>query len=205
MGPVMRSLFRLRYLGVDRIPPRGPAILAANHLSMLDGVVLAYAPAWTRRRTIRFLVAAEFFDHRFTSFFLRRFSQIPISRGRQDFEALDQAIETIRAGALAGIFPEGRINERTDLQRGRTGVARIALTSGAPVIPVGIWGTQNRWPKTGPTLRRPLRTRVTVSFGDALQPVGDVESPEDVQSFTDLVMREIAKQVDEARSDVEWP
>lgn len=203
VGAVLRALFRFRYIGLDRIPERGAAILAANHLSMLDGVFLALAPASSRRRPTSFLVAAEFFGNRFVGFFLRRFGQIPIRRGKGDAGALDEAIATIRAGALAGIFPEGRINDGTALQRGRTGVARIALASEAPVIPVGIWGTQHRWPRGRPTLRRPIRTRVAVSFGEPIEAMGDPQSQEDLQVFTDLVMTGLALEVSKAKADVE--
>lgn len=203
VGAVLRSLFRYWFVGLDRIPEHGAAILAANHLSMLDGVFLAFAPASSRRRPISFLVAAEFFRNAFVGFFLRRFGQIPIRRGEGDSGALDGAIATIRAGALAGIFPEGRINEGTTLQPGRTGIARIALASGAPVIPVGIWGTQYRWPRGHLTIRRPIRTRVALFFGEPIEPTGDPESQEDLQIFTDLVMTGLALEVSKARADVE--
>lgn len=203
VGAVLRALFRYRFVGLDRIPEHGAAILAANHLSMLDGIFLAFAPASSRRRPTSFLVAAEFFRNRFVGFFLRRFGQIPIRRGQGDSGALDGAIATIRAGALAGIFPEGRINEGTTLQRGRTGVARIALEAEAPVIPVGIWGTQHRWPRGRPVLRRPIRTSIALFFGEPIEPSGDPQSQEDLQVFTDLVMTGLALEVSKARADVE--
>ena len=203
VGAVCRLAIRLRYRGVEHIPPWGPAILVANHVSLLDGIVLGLAPARFRRRPCRFLTASEFFDRPVFRFFLQRFRQIRVRRGQQDTEALDEAIHTIRAGALAGIFPEGRINEGTELQRGKSGAARIAIATGAAVIPAGIWGTQDRWPKTGLHFHRPWRTRVTVSFGEPILPAGDAESPEDIQHFTDRVMTAIADQTARARADVE--
>ncbi len=165
---------------------------------MLDGVVLALAPASERLRAIRFLVAAEFFDHLFIGWSLRRFGQIAVHRGEGDDEALEEAVRTIRAGALAGIFPEGRVGDGLELQRGRTGVARIALAAGAPVVPVGIHGTQSRWPRSGLHLRRPFRARVTLSFGEPIPPQGDLGVQEDVEAFTDAVMAAIARQVEDA-------
>ncbi len=205
VGSACRLLFRLRYRGVEHIPPWGSAILAANHVSMLDGIVLALAPARFRRRPCRFLVASEFFERPLLRFFLKRFRQIRVRRGEQDTEALDEAIHTIRAGVLAGIFPEGRINEGTELQRGRSGTARIALATGAAVIPAGIWGTQDRYPKSGLRRQRPWRTRITVSFGEPILPAGDADSPEDIQHFTDRVMAAIADQTARARADAEGP
>ena len=202
LGPPLRLLFRLRYAGVQRVPRRGPAILAANHLSSLDGIFLPYVVGSVRGRTTRYLVAAEFFERRFHGLWLRIFRQIPIRRGEGDAGALDEAVATVRSGAIAGIFPEGTVNPKPEasLMRGRRGVARIALAAAAPVVPVGIWGTQVRWPRGGLTFRRPLRPTVALSFGEPIEPEGDPASQDDVEAFTDLVMTGIAKHVAEARA-----
>lgn len=201
VGPVLRLLFDLRWAGIDRIPRAGPAILAANHVSALDGVVLAYLVARRGSRPTRYLVASEFFDRRFHGFWLRTFKQIPIRRGMGDSGALDEAVATVRSGAVAGIFPEGTVNPDPDgaMLRGRTGVARIALAARAPVIPVGIWGTQMRWPRTGLRFRRPLRPTVALAFGPPVEPLGDPSSPDDVQAFAALIMTRIAEQTAAAR------
>ncbi len=202
VGTVFRACFRLRVTGIERVPERGPAILAGNHVSGLDGVVVALVVGRLRRRATRFLAAAEFFERFPASWALRTYRQIPLRRGGGDTGALDEAIRAIRSGALTGIFPEGRVNPdpQSGLQRGRRGLARIALASGAPVIPVGVWGTQRRWPRSGLHLRPPLRPVVAVAFGDPVPPRGRVTSPEDVERFTDLVMAEVAEQTEEARA-----
>jgi 1-acyl-sn-glycerol-3-phosphate acyltransferase len=201
VGPVLRLLFDLRWAGIERIPRAGPVILAANHVSALDGVVLAYLVARRGNRPTRYLVAVEFFDRRFHGFWLRTFKQIPIRRGVGDSGALEEAIATVRSGTVAGIFPEGTVNPDPDgpMLRGRTGVARIAFEAGAPVIPVGIWGTQARWPRTGLTFRRPLRPTVALAFGPPVEPHGDPSSPDDIQTFTALVVRRIVEQAAAAR------
>jgi len=132
---------------------------------------------------------------------LRLYRQIPIRRGERDQGALDVAIETIRGGALAGIFPEGTVNPEPGdgLMRGRKGAARIALASDAPVVPVGIWGTQGRWPKLGLHFRRPWRPVVAISYGEPIPPKGDAGSTADVQAFTDVITDAIAAQTDRAR------
>jgi 1-acyl-sn-glycerol-3-phosphate acyltransferase len=207
VGPALRLLFRIRSAGVERIPRSGPAVLAANHVSALDGILPAYLVARQRGRPTRYLVAAEFFERTFHGFWLRRFKQISIRRGMGDFGALDEAVATVQAGAIAGIFPEGTVNLRpgAPLLRGRTGVARIALAAGAPVIPVGIWGTQLRWPRTGLTFRGPLRPSVALTFGPPIEPKGDPSSLDDIQAFTTLVMTGIAEQVAAARYLAEGP
>lgn len=134
VGPVMRLLFRLRFRGLEHIPANGPAIVAANHVSIFDGVVLGLASV-ERGRIVRFLAAAEWFERPSIAWALRLYRQIPVRRGEGDSGALDVAVATLRAGALAGIFPEGRVARGPGLERGRTGVARIALAVGAPVVP----------------------------------------------------------------------
>ena len=207
VGPVLRLLFHLRWAGIERIPRTGPVILAANHVSALDGIMLAYLVARQAGRPTRYLVAVEFFDRRFHGFWLRTFKQIPIRRGVGDSGALDEAVATVRSGAVAGIFPEGTVNPDPDghLLRGRTGVARIALEAAAPVIPVGMWGTQARWPRTGLTFGRPLRPTVALAFGQPIEPKGHPSSVEDIQAFTAIVMVRIAEQTMVARDLAERP
>ncbi|MGZ8625328.1 MAG: lysophospholipid acyltransferase family protein [Actinomycetota bacterium] len=200
VGAVARVCLRIRVTGADRIPAHGPGIVAGNHLSALDGVVLGLVVGRHGRMT-RFLTAAEFFEKRRFRWVLRRYRQIPLRRGEGDSGALEEAVRTVRSGALAGIFPEGRVNEAPDagLQRGRSGVARIALTSGAPVVPVGIWGTHRRWPKEGLRYGPPWRPTVALAFGTPVAADGDPGSADDVERFTGLVMERIAERVDEAR------
>jgi len=202
VGFFARLVFRIRVAGAEQTPPAGPGIVAGNHVSALDGIVLSLTTAEHARRMTRFLVAAEFFEKKKVAWALRLYRQISLNRGKADAGALDEAVATIRSGAVAGIFPEGKVNPDPDggLQRGRRGVGRIALATGAPVVPVGIWGTQDRWPKAGLHYRRPWRRTIAVVYGESIEPRGDAESLEDAQVFTDLVMNGIAKQVAEART-----
>ena len=201
VGFFSRVLFRLRVEGADRVPSSGSAIVAGNHVSALDGVALALATGSRGRRMTRFLVAAEFFRKLWCGWALRLYRQIPIRRGARDQGALDVAIETIRGGALAGIFPEGTVNPEPEagLLRGRKGAARIALGTDAPVVPVGIWGTQARWPKAGLHLRRPWRPVVAISYGEPIPAKGDAGSAADVQAFADVITDAIAAQAERAR------
>lgn len=203
LGGVVRVLFRIRVTGTEHVPMQGPGIAASNHVSVLDGIVLALVIARRRRRMTRFLTAAEFFRKPFYAWALRLYRQIPIRRGESDEGALDEAVRTVRAGALAGIFPEGKVNPTPDgaLQRGRTGVARMALATGAPVVPVGIWGTQRRWPRSGIRWERPFRTTIALEFGAPIRGEGDPDSPRDTQRLTELVMERIADGVGRARAN----
>jgi 1-acyl-sn-glycerol-3-phosphate acyltransferase len=199
--PLVRLVFRVRVRGLEHVPASGAAILASNHISFLDGPVLAIEVGWRLRRETRFLVAAEMFQKPFFGWILRRYEQIAIRRGEGDSGALDDAIATVKRGALAAIAPEGRVNEAPDagLQRIRSGVARIALPTGAPVVPVGIWGTQERYPRGRLRFSRPLRPPMAIVFGAPMLPVGDASDPDDVQRFLDRLKDHLEEQVAAAR------
>jgi 1-acyl-sn-glycerol-3-phosphate acyltransferase len=199
--PVLRLLFSVHIEGLEHVPTRGPALLAFNHVSVLDGPVVAIETARRLRRETRFLVAAEQFRRPIVGWILRHYDQIPIRRGQGDTGALDEAIATVRSGALAGVSPEGRVNDdgKIALQRLRSGLARIALPTGAPVVPVGVWGTQIRYPRSGFTTRRPWRPKLGLAFGPPLLPEGDPEVPEDVEALTDRLKPHLERQVGRAR------
>jgi 1-acyl-sn-glycerol-3-phosphate acyltransferase len=199
--PLVRLFFRLRVEGMANVPGRGPAIIAFNHVSVLDGPVLAIEVARRSRRESRFLVAAELFSSIFGRL-LRLFDQIPIRRGQGDAAALDEAIATVEAGAIAAIAPEGRVNDdgADALQRIRRGTARLALPTGASVIPVGIWGTQVRWPRSGLRFGHPWRPRLAIVVGDALVPHGDPTDPDDIDVFTERLRASLEAQMARARA-----
>jgi 1-acyl-sn-glycerol-3-phosphate acyltransferase len=199
--PLVRLLFRVRVVGLEHVPLRGPAVLAFNHVSVLDGPVLAIEAGRGVRREIRFLVAAERFTG-LAGWVLRTFEQISVRRGSGDTAALDNAIDTVRRGALAAIAPEGRIDDHggwQGLQRLRSGVARIALPTGAPVVPVGIWGTQHRWPQAGLSWKRPWRPRLAIVFGPPILPFGTGEDTQDIEAFRQRLGVHLEEQVERAR------
>lgn len=201
-SPIVHLVFRVRIEGLEHIPLRGPAILAFNHVSVLDGPVLAILVGKRLGRETRFLVAAEQFERLFTGWILRRYDQIPIRRGAGDAGALDVATETVRRGALAGIAPEGRVNEvgATELQRMRSGIARIAIPTGAPIVPVGMWGTQDRWPRGGIRWKRWWRRpRLGIAVGAPLLPAGEDVFDEAVERLRERVGLRLADQAASAR------
>jgi 1-acyl-sn-glycerol-3-phosphate acyltransferase len=205
VAPFVRLLFRVRVEGTEHVPLRGPAILAFDHVSVLDGPVLAVVTARRIRRESRFLVAAEVFRVPLIGRILRAYDQIPIRRGEGDAGALDRAVAVVRSGAMAAIAPEGRVNDDPErgLQRVRSGVARIALPTGAPVIPVGIWGTHRRWPRRGLRWGRPWRPRVAIAFGSPILPVTQQTDPGELDSLTHRVRESLTHQVARAREMAE--
>ena len=197
----MRMVFRVRVEGDGYVPSKGSAIIAFNHISVIDGPAVGIVVARRCRRRSRFLVAAEVFDKHLPGWILRSFDQIPIRRGQGDVSALDEAIHTVKAGAIAALAPEGRVNEdgATEMLRFHRGVARLALATGAPVVPVGLWGTQSRWPRSGRRYEKPWRPRLAFVFGEVVAPLGDPGDADDLAAFTQLVREAIEVQVARAR------
>jgi len=200
-SPLLRLAFGVRMTGLEHVPARGPTLIAFNHVSPLDGPVLAVAFAARTGRPVRFLVAAAFFRRRVHGWVLRTFEQIPIRRGEGDGAALDAALEALRSGSAIAIAPEGAVNADPEhLQRIRRGIARLALPTGAPIVPVGMWGTQTRWPRGGMRWSRPWRPTLVLAFGPPILPDGDVASEDDVDMLRDRVRDRLEDQIAIARS-----
>jgi 1-acyl-sn-glycerol-3-phosphate acyltransferase len=196
---LFRLAFRIRFVGLERLPPAGPALLACNHVSVLDPVFIGIGVS-DRARIVRFLAAAEAFRIPVIGWSLRMIRQIPIRRGARDREALDTAAAVIRQGGLAGIFPEGRVNAASaEPARGQKGAARLALAAGVPVVPLAIWGPQVRWPRGGLRLRPPWRPEVALVVGWPMETHGDPRDPWVVRELTERMMQEIAKLLEEAK------
>ena len=149
VGPVLKLLFRPKVEGLEHIPPEGPAILASNHLSFSDSFFL---PLVVDRR-MTFLAKSDYFTGkglkgRLTAAFFRGVGQLPIDRsgGKASEAALNAGLKVLEGGDLLGLYPEGTRSPDSRLYRGRTGVARMALTAGVPVIPVAMIDTDKAQP-----------------------------------------------------------
>jgi 1-acyl-sn-glycerol-3-phosphate acyltransferase len=190
LTPVLRVFYRVRVEGSDVVPTKGPVILAANHRSFLDSIFL---PLVLRRR-VTFVAKAEYFDDPKTAWFFRAVGQIPIRRegGSAAEGALTAATDVLRRGGVFAIYPEGTRTRDGYLHRGHTGVARLALKTGAPIVPVGLVGTDECQP-TDRKLPRVFRT-VWIRFGSPL-PVAHYADRADerlvLRQVTDELMYEI--------------
>jgi 1-acyl-sn-glycerol-3-phosphate acyltransferase len=169
VGPFLRFIWRPWTEGLENVPAEGPAILASNHLSFSDSF---FMPVMVHRK-VTFLAKAEYFTTpglkgRLSKVLMTAVGQVPIDRS--DASKADAALQTgvrvLRGGALLGIYPEGTRSPDGRLYRGKTGVARMALEAGVPVIPVAMIGTEIIQP-TGRLLPR-LRPRPGVRFGAPL-------------------------------------
>jgi 1-acyl-sn-glycerol-3-phosphate acyltransferase len=192
--PPLRFGVRWTMEGAHLVPVRGPVILASNHTSYLDPLVLAYL-ADRRHRKARFLAKRELFDKRIFGSLLRQIHQIPVARNTTDASAsLDAAVEALRVGECVCVFPEGTISLDLEPMAGKTGTARLAAESGVSVTPVGLWGAHRMLFKG----RKP-KWRWGVAETVVVGPPVRVSCEEDVYGATDRIMEAIAACVRHAR------
>ncbi|GAA4954681.1 hypothetical protein GCM10023205_15570 [Yinghuangia aomiensis] len=168
IGPLLRIFFRPDVQGRENVPERGPAILASNHLSFSDSFFL---PAMLPRR-VTFLAKMDYFTGRgvkgrLTAAFFKGVGQLPVDRtgGSASEAALNAGLKVLGQGHLLGIYPEGTRSPDGRLYRGKTGIARMALESGAPVVPVVMIDTEKIQP---PGKVIPKIMRVGIKIGEPL-------------------------------------
>lgn len=180
----VRGTMRVRVEGLERIPASGPAIIAGNHLSLLDSVVvIPYL-----RRPVILLLAEELRVWPWIAFVFDRLGNaIVVRRGSGDRRPVDLGAAVLDAGGIVAVAPEGRRSRTGGLERGRNGVARLAARTGAPVVPVAIWGQERALTSWRRLRRAPVDIRFGAprSFDDR-----DAGAPADV---TSQVMVEIAR------------
>ncbi len=158
---LMRAWFGLRVRGAEHVPARGPALIVSNHQRILDPPVIGGAA----RRQIYFLAKAELFRIPMFGSLIRALHARPVRREGSDPGALRTAAQLLGEGKALLVFPEGTRSLNGRLGEGKPGVGMLAVTSGAPVVPVYVSGTLEALPKGSAW---PRRSQVSVSFGPAL-------------------------------------
>ena len=196
----LRHGFDWRITGLEHLPERGAVLLASNHLSLLDAPALA-SVADRRHRRVRFMAMAELFRSPLPRALLRGLGHIPVSRKSDAAKSsLTAALTALGWGECVGIFPEGGISRDLEPRAGQTGAARLARWSGAPVVPVGLWGTQ-RILAPGRKAHLWSGLPIAVSIG----PPFLVGEEEDVHDATDRIMAAICAEVARARTGYPGP
>lgn len=205
LPPLLRAVWRPEVHGLQHVPRSGPVILASNHLSFFDSVLIpVVAP-----RTVVFLAKSDYFTGTglrggATRLWFEGLGMLPVDRddSKAALASLDTALAVLRRGEAFGIYPEGTRSRDGRLYRGRTGVAHLALTAGAPVVPVGVSGTEHVQPVGS---SRPRIVPVTVRFGAPLHFAGrfdDVSAGRARRQVTDEVMAAIGALTDQVEAGV---
>lgn len=196
---VFRTVYRGRAYGVGNVPSSGPVIYAANHAGFMDGpLVFGLAP-----RPVHFIVKQEMFKGPI-GLVIQSMGQIPIDRSYADRAALTSALQVLKRGGVVGIFPEGR-RGRGDVAEANAGTVWLALTSGAPVIPVAVLGTR----RTGQSISGfppPLR-RVATVFGVPLEMKQHAGVPrrQAMAELTEELRQQLSAHVHDASARLDLP
>jgi 1-acyl-sn-glycerol-3-phosphate acyltransferase len=159
LAAVLRTAFSLEVRGAERVPAHGPAILAANHRSLIDIPVVSALTA----RKVWFMGKEELFRAGVGARLLTALGGFPVRRGRPDRRALTRALELLGRGELVGVYPEGTRTPQARFEHVEDGLAYLALRSGAPVVPVAISGTEAVFP---PGQRLPKLVRIRAAVGE---------------------------------------
>ena len=204
--PALKVWTKRTWTGLENVPPTGGVIIVPNHASHFDPLVVAHY-LYGAGRWPRFLGKASLWKVPILGFLLRKVQQIPVERGSVEaVKSLDTLVEALNDGGAVVIYPEGTTTREPDLwpMRGKTGAARLALLTGAPVIPMANWGAHTIYdPRTSKLKIRP-RTRVSVTSGPAV----DLSRWQDatpsravLEQMTDTIMGKVQELVGELRGE----
>lgn len=191
LTPFLMVLFRPKVRGLRHVPGSGPVIIASNHLSFSDSIFMPLVVP----RKVTFLAKSEYFTSPGPKGLLKKLTfialgQVPVDRsgGRRSEAALITGLKVLAEGKCLGIYPEGTRSPDGRLYKGRTGIARLAIESGAPIIPVAMFNTEKIQP-TGTVV--PKVMRVEMIFGEPMYFEGDSTDLQHLRDVTDQIMQTI--------------
>jgi 1-acyl-sn-glycerol-3-phosphate acyltransferase len=205
LTPILMLTFRPKVRGLRNVPTRGPVIIASNHLSFSDSIFMPLVVP----RKVTFLAKSEYFTSPGPKGLLKKLTfialgQVPVDRsgGRRSEAALITGLKVLADGDCLGIYPEGTRSPDGRLYKGRTGIARLAIESGAPVIPVAMFNTDKIQP-TGKVI--PNVKRVEMSFGKPMYFEGDPTDLQHLRDVTDDIMNAIQSMSGQEYIDIYAP
>ncbi|QKT05855.1 1-acyl-sn-glycerol-3-phosphate acyltransferase [Gordonia sp. X0973] len=166
---------KFKISGVENVPATGPGVVAINHTGYLD-FTLAGIPAFLQgKRKVRFMAKKEVFDNKISGPIMRGCKHIPVDRtaGADSYRA---AVDYLNAGELVGVYPEATISRSFEIKGFKSGAARMALESGAPIVPTVIWGAQRIWTKGHPKHLGRTNTPVVIGVAEPLEATGSPDA-----------------------------
>jgi 1-acyl-sn-glycerol-3-phosphate acyltransferase len=191
--PLLMFVFRPKVTGLRHVPSKGPVIIASNHLSFSDSIFMPLVVP----RDVTFLAKSEYFTSPGLKGFIKKITfialgQVPVDRsgGKRSEAAIITGLRLLQENRCVGIYPEGTRSPDGRLYKGRTGIARMAIESGAPVIPVAMFNTAEIQP-TGQVV--PKVRRVEMVFGEPMYFSGDSTDQAVLRSATNELMEKIAE------------
>jgi 1-acyl-sn-glycerol-3-phosphate acyltransferase len=201
--PPIALWFRWRFEGLRNIPSEGPALIAGNHISYFDPLAHGYFIEKAGRRP-RFLAKTELYRNPLLRRVLTGARQIPVRRGSGDRAPVDAALTALKEGEVVVVYPESTVTRNEDLSpmQGKSGIARLALASGVPVIPLAVWGSHHVWQRSGAKslkFGRPIWVKAGPPFDFSVYEE-EPDHPEVLRRVTDHVMGELSVLVDDLRA-----
>ncbi|WP_297851323.1 1-acyl-sn-glycerol-3-phosphate acyltransferase [uncultured Corynebacterium sp.] len=178
--------------GLEHVPAEGPVIIAGNHIGYYDFISGALPGLLRGHRPTRYMAKKELFDHWLMGPISRAVGHVEVDRSL-GAASIDEAVKRLGEGELIGIYPEGTLSETLELKQFKTGAARIAQASGAPLIPIGTWGTQRFWVKAGRKEMGRAHIPVLTLIGPPIDTTGTAEE------VTERLKRAVDKLVARAR------
>lgn len=202
--PIFGAMADIRVRNPEALPAEGPFVLAPNHYSEIDPIIVGIA-TWKAGRAPHFMAKASLWKIPVLRSILNGLKQIPVQRdrGSRTGTPMEAAAKVVENQGAVIVYPEGSLTRDPDLwpMRGKTGAVRLAKTAGIPLIPAAHWGTQRLMPRYGRGIRPIPRKRIDVVFGEPLDlsAVTDTQNQAQVARATDELMGEIARLVGELR------
>ncbi|MEY4989201.1 MAG: hypothetical protein RI933_834 [Actinomycetota bacterium] len=205
--PVVRLLFKVRPIGLEKLPKTGPYILVGNHVTNVDALAVAYFVYVYCKRAPHFLAKESLFRIPLLGRILTAAGQIPVYRsGKRNDAQMAAANAYLNSGHSIAIFPEGTLTRDPNFwpMRGKTGAVRLALDTGVPIYPIGQWGSEKVMPQYGAKFRPGFWKPVDILVGDEI----DLSrfrknqlTPPELYEATEIVMKEITKLVAQLRQE----
>lgn len=206
LRPILTAITKKDWRGGEKLPKSGAAIVVCNHLSYLDPLSFTHF-LYNNGRAPRYLGKDGVFRIPVIGPFIRAAGQIPVNRESKDaVKGYEHAIAALKVGHLVGIYPEGTLTRDENLwpMKGKTGAARLALTTGAPVIPCASWGPEKVIPPYGKRIKIFPRTKISILVGDPvdLSPwKGRGDDPVAAEAATEAIMDAITKLLEILRNE----